>query len=220
MAYFPMFVDLKGKTCLVIGGGVVAYRKIKTLLQYEAQMIVIAPSLSPKLKELQERNKEQIRWITKEITSMEEVRQQWSVGSKNGCRSDREEVALVLCATNNRKINEEIALWCHSKKIPVNVVDQQELCTFFFPAIVKKKEVSIGITTSGVSPGMSSYLREQIEELVDDQVLDFLEEIGDYRLLLKETVKSEEERREKLRQKIGEWKRERENLPFHKRENL
>ena len=88
-------------------------------------------------------------------------------------------------------------------------MDQKELCTFLFPAVVKKGDVSVGITTSGVSPVASSYLRECIEEIVDDNFLEFLDEIGEYRIWLKNNVEREEERREKLRQKMEDWKQRR-----------
>lgn len=200
MAYFPMFMELKGKKCLVIGGGSVAYRKIKTLLEYEIEIIVIASDFLAQIKELEQKNKERISCITKEISSMEELKDY---------QLNKEEIAFIICATNKKGVNQRIACWCRENGIPVNVVDQKELCTFLFPAVVKKGDVSVGITTSGVSPVASSYLRECIEEIVDDNFLEFLEEIGEYRTWLKDNVEREEERREKLRQKMEDWKQRR-----------
>ena len=88
----------------------------------------------------------------------------------------------------------------------MNVVDNKSLCTFLFPAVVKKKEVSIGITTSGTSPSASSYLREQIEGIIDDEFLTFVEEMGEYRQWLKQHVEREEERRRMLHSKWEQWK--------------
>lgn len=200
MAYFPMFMELKGKKCLVIGGGSVAYRKIKTLLEYEIEIIVIASDFLAQIKELEQKNKERISCITKEISSMEEL---------EDCHLKKEEIAFIICATNKKDVNQSIAYWCKGNQIPVNVVDQKELCTFLFPAVVKKGDVSVGITTSGVSPVTSSYLRECIEEIVDDNLLEFLDEIGEYRIWLKNNVESESERREKLRQKMEDWRQRR-----------
>ncbi|HIS61074.1 MAG TPA: bifunctional precorrin-2 dehydrogenase/sirohydrochlorin ferrochelatase [Candidatus Scybalomonas excrementigallinarum] len=200
MAYFPMFMELKGKKCLVIGGGSVAYRKIKTLLEYEIEIIVIASDFLAQIKELEQKNKERISCITKEISSMEELK---------GYHLNKEEISFIICATNKKGVNQRIACWCRENRIPVNVVDQKELCTFLFPAVVKKGDVSVGITTSGVSPVASSYLRECIEEIVDDNFLEFLDEIGEYRIWLKNNVEREEERREKLRQKMEDWKQRR-----------
>lgn len=200
MAYFPMFMELKGKKCLVIGGGSVAYRKIKTLLEYEIEIIVIASDFLAQIKELEQKNKERISCITKEISSMEELK---------GYHLNKEEIAFIICATNKKGVNQRIACWCRENRIPVNVVDQKELCTFLFPAVVKKGDVSVGITTSGVSPVASSYLRECIEEIVDDNFLEFLDEIGEYRIWLKNNVEREAERREKLRQKMEDWKQRR-----------
>ena len=200
MAYFPMFMELKGKKCLVIGGGSVAYRKIKTLLEYEIEIIVIASDFLAQIKELEQKNKERISCITKEISSMEELKDY---------QLNKEEIAFMICATNKKDVNQRIACWCRENRIPVNVVDQKELCTFLFPAVVKKGDVSVGITTSGVSPVASSYLRECIEEIVDDNFLEFLDEMGEYRIWLKNNVEREEERREKLRQKMEDWKQRR-----------
>ena len=200
MAYFPMFMELKGKKCLVIGGGSVAYRKIKTLLEYEIEIIVIASDFLAQIKELEQKNKERISCITKEISSMEELK---------GYHLKKEEISFIICATNKKGVNQRIACWCRENRIPVNVVDQKELCTFLFPAVVKKGDVSVGITTSGVSPVASSYLRECIEEIVDDNFLEFLDEMGEYRIWLKNNVEREEERREKLRQKMEDWKQRR-----------
>lgn len=191
MSYFPMFVDLKEKHCLVIGGGTVACRKVRTLLLYEATITVIAPCFIKELEEMGEQHK--ITLIKKEI-------------KEDTIVFEREHIALVICATNQRNVNEAVALWCQKEHIQVNVVDNQELCTFFFPAVVKKGDVSIGITTSGVSPSGSSYLREQIEQLVDEQFLSFLEEMTEYREWLKVHVKQEEERRKRLLLKWKEWK--------------
>ena len=191
MAYFPMFIDLKEKKCFIVGGGLVAYRKAKTLTLYGADLIVIAP-----LKEMETRGEAIL--IKKEISIKD--KEDFLLTIK------KEEIALVIGATNQKEVNEAIGQWCQEEKIPVNVVDNQELCTFLFPAVVTKDKVSIGITTSGTSPSASAYLRERIEEIVDEEFLTFVEEMGTYRTWLKAHVESEEERRACLRKKVEEWK--------------
>ena len=196
MAYFPMFIDLKEKNCFIVGGGLVAYRKAKTLTLYGANLIVIAPSFIEELKEMGSRGEAIL--IKKEISIKD--KEDFLLTIK------KEEIILVIGATNQKEVNEAIGQWCQEEKIPVNVVDNQELCTFLFPAVVTKDKVSIGITTSGTSPSASAYLRERIEEMVDEEFLTLVEEMGTYRTWLKAHVKSEEERRACLRKKVEEWK--------------
>ena len=119
MAYFPMFVQLKNKKCLVIGGGRIALRKIEVLKDFEADVTVIAPEMIPQIRQI-----DKIRRIFR--TFMEE---------------DFKEAELVVAATNDPKVNSEISKICMQKKIPVNAVDQKEDCSFIFPSYVKEGEV-------------------------------------------------------------------------------
>ena len=108
MAYFPMFVQLKNKKCLVIGGGRIALRKIEVLKDFEADVTVIAPEMIPQIRQI-----DKIRRIFR--TFMEE---------------DFKEAELVVAATNDPKVNSEISKICMQRKIPVNAVDQKEDCSF------------------------------------------------------------------------------------------
>ncbi|WP_410070079.1 precorrin-2 dehydrogenase/sirohydrochlorin ferrochelatase family protein, partial [Anaerostipes sp.] len=118
MAYFPMFVQLKNKKCLVIGGGRIALRKIEVLKDFEADVTVIAPEMIPQIRQI-----DKIRRIFR--TFMEE---------------DFKEAELVVAATNDPKVNSEISKICMQRKIPVNAVDQKEDCSFIFPSYVKEGE--------------------------------------------------------------------------------
>lgn len=102
---------------------------------------------------------------------------------------------LVICATNQKQLNEEIALFCKREGILVNVADNQELCSFFFPSVVRRGPISIGISTSGKSPMIAKQLRKKIELLVLEEDLERLEEIGEYRKKLKQEIKDEAKRR-------------------------
>ena len=187
---------------MIIGGGAVAYRKAKVLVEYEADVVIIAPNF---LEELEVMGREGKVSLIRKALSVNEVEKNVLENLRKE-RIVKKEIALMICATNDRILNESIAQWCKKSNIPVNVADQKELCTFLFPAVVKKDGVSIGITTSGTSPSAASYLREQVEELVDDEFLLFLEEIGEYRRWLKQHVTTEADRRQCLRKKVEEWK--------------
>ena len=138
MAYFPMFVQLKNKKCLVIGGGRIALRKIEVLKDFEADVTVIAPEMIPQIRQI-----DKIRRIFR--TFMEE---------------DFKEAELVVAATNDPKVNSEISKICMQRKIPVNAVDQKEDCSFIFPSYVKEGEVVAAFSSGGQSPMITQYLKE------------------------------------------------------------
>ena len=124
MPYFPMFVDLTGQPCLIVGGGAVAARKAEKLRPY-----------SPDL-----------RAIASEFVSGFEgctlLRRPYIPGDEDG-------MALVIAATDDPDLNHTISAACREKRIPVNVVDDKEYCTFLFPCLVQEGELSVGISTGG-----------------------------------------------------------------------
>lgn len=189
MSYFPIFIELKNKNCLVIGGGKVALRKIKVLLDYGANVVAIAPTWEEELLKLEQENSRFTR-ITEKF--------QESYFFYNG----NEEIvySLIVAATNDRVLNEKVAKYSQQLKIPVNVVDNKNLCTFFFPAVVQKDPVSVGISTSGQSPIAASFLKKEIERLLDDSFLELVSELTKLKEELKQKDLSESERRIQLKQ--------------------
>ena len=150
MPYFPMFVDLTGQPCLIVGGGAVAARKAEKLRPY-----------SPDL-----------RAIASEFVSGFEgctlLRRPYIPGDEDG-------MALVIAATDDPDLNHAISAACRSKNIPV-----REYCSFLFPCLVQEGELSIGISTGGASPTAAVWLKQQITDLVPtgfDEILAFLEEL-------------------------------------------
>ena len=144
MPYYPINLNLRNRKCVVIGGGTVAERKVKTLLKFGATVVVVSPELSIGLQEMLSR---------KQITHM---------ASDYDPRYLREAL-LVIAATADRQINQTVALEADSHNILVNVVDDPELCTFFVPAIACRGDVVIGVSTSGKSPALARRIREQVE---------------------------------------------------------
>ena len=179
MAYFPLFIDIQGKKCLVAGGGKVACRKVRTLLSYGADVRLAALSME------------------EELTSMleEDCRRIGLLGQE-----DLEGAILVVAATGDREENHRIAVLCHDCHIPVNVVDCPAECTFFFPAVVKRGDVSIGINTGGNSPGLSRHIRRLIEREIPSFYGDLARGIGQIRDRLKVRIHDEKKRRKLLRQ--------------------
>lgn len=149
MAYFPMYIELEGKKCIVVGGGKVAEGKVRQLLAFEAKVEVISPELTPELEQLAA--EECILWKQMSFPQDES-------GAAFLC-----DCALVVAATSQREINVRVSELCRAQGIPVNVVDVKELCTFYFPAIVKRGDVVVGISTGGKSPALAARVRRELE---------------------------------------------------------
>lgn len=152
MAYFPFFIDLDQKPGLVVGGGPVAARKIRTLLPYGPRLTVCAPSVLPELEPLPGLT------VRKEPFSPKLL----------------EGAFFVIAATDDRELNGRIAGLCRARNIPVNVADPGTESTFFFPSVVQRGPMTIGISTGGTSPTAAHVLKEQIEELLPGNLEEIL----------------------------------------------
>ena len=155
MAYFPFFVELAGASGLVAGGGKVALRKVEKLLPYGPRLTVIAPRIDEK------------------ILAMPGV-----VCFRRAFEpADLEGKDFAVAAAGDREVNHRIARLCRERKIPVNVVDDKEASSFLFPSLIKRGELSVGISTGGSSPSAAIYLKERFAEAVPEnlpEILDFL----------------------------------------------
>ena len=172
MPHFPMFVDLKNKPILVVGGGAVALRKLKKLAPYGGIPTVVAPEIHPEI-----------------IAMGIEVHQ------RGFCADDLIlRPALVIAATDDEVINREVALLCKTANIPVNVADSPEDCTFLFPALVQRGEFSAGISTGGASPTAAVYFKEQLEQQVPENLEEILDWLAERRVELKKSVPDQAQR--------------------------
>lgn len=139
--YYPAFINLRNKKTVVIGGGKIAERKVLSLLKAEADVTVISPLITKRLEKKASEGK--IMHINREYK-----------------KGDLKNYFLVIAATNEREVNEQIA---REAKCLVNVVDTPELCNFIVPSVVKRGHLTIAISTSGISPAMSRTIRKEIE---------------------------------------------------------
>ena len=176
MAYFPMFVDLKDQNVWVIGGGNVAYRKVKKLLPYGAKITVIAPHLSDELEKMSEIIKITQNFRLSMLESLENVPD------------------MVIAATDDVELNDNISSLCREKRIPVNVADDLEKCSFVFPALVKQGKLSAGICTSGVSPTASVYFKECLKKELPENLDDILDWLEEKRVEVKEKIPEQKKR--------------------------
>ncbi|WP_027364221.1 precorrin-2 dehydrogenase/sirohydrochlorin ferrochelatase family protein [Desulfotruncus alcoholivorax] len=175
MKHYPLFLDIKGKKCLVIGGGSVAERKVRSLLAYGAKVHVTSTKLNAALQEM--------------VASGQVV---YSGTSYRPAELD--DACLVFCATNDQAVNSAVAKDCAGKNIPVNVVDQPSLCTFIVPSTVARGDLQLAISTGGKSPGMARALREKLEADFGPQFQEFIDYIGNIRNLVISNVEDQEQR--------------------------
>lgn len=169
MAYFPIFIDLQGKDCLVAGGGRVAERKVRILLEYGPALRVVAVQASPFLRELADQGR--IRLFLRAFQP-----------------EDLEGAELVIAASDDSQVNGEISRLCRQRRIPVNVVDVKEECSFLFPALVKEGDISIGISTGGKSPAMAALLKQRVRQAVPTGCAQAAAWMGEERERLKERI--------------------------------
>lgn len=151
--YFPIFIDLSEKKIVVIGGGVIATRRVNTLLSFVEKIVVVAPKITPELQEAERLG--QILWICAKY-SFEYIT----------------EADMVIAATDQPEINCRIKRDCEAagkmngRQILVSVIDDKELCDFYFPSIVQSEEVIVGINSGGTSPAKTKSVRRQIEDVL------------------------------------------------------
>lgn len=147
--YYPLALDLKGRRVVVVGGGRVAERKIRKLLEAEAKIKVVSPEISPSLMRLASRDK--IIWVSRFVRSR-----------------DLRSAALVIAATSDAAINRSVSRWARKEGAWVNVVDNPALSDFISLAILRRPKALIGVYSNGRDPVLSRDLKNFLEENWDD----------------------------------------------------
>lgn len=147
MDFLPIFLDIREKTALVVGGGDVAARKVALLLQANAKVRVISPDLCPNLKSLLDEG------------AIEHEQREYSSGDLDNC-------ALVYAATDSSEVNRNVSVAAQERQLPVNVVDQPELCSFIMPSIVDRSPMVVAVSTGGSSPVLARLMRSRLESLI------------------------------------------------------
>lgn len=147
MEYLPLFFDVKDKTCLLVGGGTIAYRKAKLLVGAGARLAVVAPAIEPDLLEL--------------VQSTSGEYYEKAYGEE--CLTDK---YFVIAATNNENLNEKVAVDCRARNVLVNVVDAPEYCDVIFPAIIDRAPIVIAVSSSGAAPVLARSVRTRIESTI------------------------------------------------------
>ena len=163
MKYYPVFLDIRDKKCVIVGGGEVAARKAERLLDCGAKVFVISPKLSPALAALKEKN------IISHIAA------QYSGDLIN-------RATLVIGATDDEKTNAAISIDARRQGIPVNIVDDPQKCDFILPSLVQRGDLAITIGTGGKSPALARHLREELEAKYGKEYETLLNILGNLRV--------------------------------------
>lgn len=149
-SYYPIFLNISGKKCLVVGGGQVALRKVRTLLEHRANVEVISPDLCPELSQLVESGEISV------------LRREYRTG-------DLKDVLIATAATNDNQTNLKVADEARRNAVLVNVVDDAENSNFILPSYVRRGDVTIAISTAGRSPALARKIRTRLEKDFGDE---------------------------------------------------
>lgn len=218
MSYFPFMIELNNERCLIAGGGTVAYRKACSMLEFGAVVTVVSPEFCPELLELAEQmnTSDKCCAATSDDTIYETVqsRSQDEHGFQEN-QADRltlikrcvqpqdiDGAFVVIMATDDEKVNHDMAELCRQQRILVNVVDVKADCGFYFPAIIKDKEVVISVSTGGQSPVLAGTIKRNIESHLGRSYGDIAERMGELREQVKAQIDGEEERKKAFQQMV------------------
>ena len=179
MAYFPLYVDLTGRKCVIAGGGEVALRKAKVLLDFDARVTVIAPEISDKLKKLSMDISGHLTLIPEEIS-----------------REALRDAFLVVAATDDEELNHQIADYCREQRIPVNTVDRVRDCSFIFSSYVKQKDLVASFSSGGSSPMLTQILKQKEQEILTPFLGEINEHLGKLRKEASARIPEETARKE------------------------
>jgi len=163
--YFPLLLNIKNHSCLVVGGGKVALRKVSSLREFQATLTVLAPKICEPLLELKRKRK--IKVIQK-------------VYSKEYLKNFK----VVFCATDNPKINKVVRKDCTEKNILLNVADMPELCDFILPAIVKRGDLTLSVSSQGSAPFYVKQIKNKLNHIFPAYYEEIIELAGNFRNLV------------------------------------
>jgi precorrin-2 dehydrogenase / sirohydrochlorin ferrochelatase len=177
MKYYPAYLDLRERPCLVVGGGAVAERKALALLEAGAVVTIISPALTSKLHDLSDSGK--ISYLEKQYEEQ-----------------DLSGPFLVIAATDSAEVNTLVASACRKRHVLVNVATPPEESNFIVPSVVERGDLLIAISTSGTSPALAKKVRQDIEQRYGTEYEIFLEKLSAIRKRVLEEVPDESKRRQ------------------------
>ncbi len=166
-SYYPVYLDLHDKPVVVVGGGVVAERKVLALLECDAKVTVVSPQLTPGLQALAAAGR---------ITA---VRRPYASG-------DLADAALAIVGTDDTATNRTAAREARNARVLVNSVDDIDYCDFIAPAVIRRGDLTVALSTNGKSPAMARWAREELETILTPDYGDLLRVLEQVRLNLRQ----------------------------------
>jgi siroheme synthase-like protein len=176
-SYYPIFLKISGKKCVVVGGGKVALRKVKALLEHGANVEVISPTLDSELRKLVAAGEINV------------LRRRYQAGDLQGA-------LIVIAATDDRDINQEVVKEARRSGVLVNMVDVAKDSDFVAPSYLQRGDITIAISTAGSSPALARKIRTKLEK-------DFADEYASLALLIKQV--REDLRRQGIKVNSDNW---------------
>lgn len=176
MNEYPAMLRLRGQRAIVVGGGRVAERKIKSLLEAEAQVTVISPEVTVQIDAWAKTG--EITWIEREFQSKDDVQTAF----------------LIIAATNDREVNDRV-LHAASPMQLINIVDNPEGSNFIVPSSFKQGRLTIAISTSGASPALAGKMRMELTRQYDESYGAYIDFLADCRKVVKKEVANQEDRK-------------------------
>lgn len=178
MRYYPVYLNLEDRPCVVVGGGPVAEGKVEGLLEAGARVTVVSPTVTPRLAELAGSGRVVHR-------------------SRPYRRGDLAGAFLAIGGTDDRSVNGEIWEEAADAGVLLNLVDDPPRCGYIAPSIVRRGDLAIAVSTGGKAPALAVRLRERLERMVGDEHARFLELAGGFRAPLAEACPAFDERKER-----------------------
>ncbi|MGR3174867.1 MAG: precorrin-2 dehydrogenase/sirohydrochlorin ferrochelatase family protein [Candidatus Scalindua sp.] len=179
--FYPIYLDVKDKKCVIVGGGEVAYRKVCSLKEAGAEVVVVSPETCSEIA-----NK----------TGITLIKKNYDEGVLDGA-------LLVIAATDNEAVNKKVALDARERNIIVNVVDHPELCSFIVPSTINRGDLCISISTGGASPAVTKSIREELEVVFGSEYEEYLNLLTKMRSIVMSDIKDSAKRR-KVLQRLAE----------------
>jgi len=183
--YYPVFLDLTGRLAVIVGGGAVAERKIRTLVDYGARVRVIAPQVTT--------------WIAEQAETGAVAHE-----PRGYVRGDLEGAFIAICATDSAEVNAAVFDEAESRGCLVNVVDVPELCSFIVPSIVRRGQLQLAISTGGAAPAVAKRLRKHIDSHVGPEWETYVALLGELRALVMERVPGTEADRKPIFEAVAD----------------
>lgn len=171
MRYYPMFVSLAGRACLVVGAGQVGLRKIETLADCGAASVLVVDKNPPDQ-------------ALSALLARPGLRSSLCFVQRDFKDSDLDGVFLVIASTSSPTVNQRISDRCRTRGVLCNIVDQPEACTFIVPATVRQGDLTLAISTNGQSPALAKRIRKDLQEAYGQEYALFLELMGRLRPLI------------------------------------